>query len=107
MLGTPLSFVDLLGLDFISAADGQRIVDEAKRLKVKEVIITECGHAYRVMKFLYEAWAKEKLPFKVRGFVELTAELIKDEKVVLKEGNIKTPVTYHDPCQVGRNAAGE
>jgi Fe-S oxidoreductase len=82
----------------------QRIVDEAKRLKVKEVIITECGHAYRVMKFLYEAWAKEKLPFKIRGFVELVTEFIKDGKVVLKEGNFQAPVTYHDPCQVGRNA---
>jgi Fe-S oxidoreductase len=82
----------------------ERIVDEAKRLKVKEIIITECGHAYRVMKFLYEAWAKEKLPFKIRGFVELITEFIKDGRVVLKEGNFKAPVTYHDPCQVGRNA---
>ena len=82
----------------------ERIVDEAKRLKVKEIIITECGHAYRVMKFLYEAWAKEKLPFKIRGFVELVTEFIKDGRVVLKEGNFPEPVTYHDPCQVGRNA---
>ena len=81
-----------------------RIVDEAKRLKVKEIIITECGHAYRVMKFLYEAWSKEKLPFKIRGFVELITEFIKDGKVILKEGNLQEPVTYHDPCQVGRNA---
>jgi Fe-S oxidoreductase len=81
-----------------------RIVDEAKRLEVKEIIITECGHAYRVMKFLYEAWAKEKLPFKIRGFVELISEFIKDSKVILKEGNFQEPVTYHDPCQVGRNA---
>lgn len=82
----------------------ERIVDEAKRLKVREIIITECGHAYRVMKFLYEAWSKEKLPFKIRGFVELVTEFIKDGRVVLKEGNFPGPVTYHDPCQVGRNA---
>jgi len=81
-----------------------RIVDEAKRLEVKEIIITECGHAYRVMKFLYEAWAKEKLPFKIKGFVELVTEFVKDGKVILKEGNLRDPVTYHDPCQVGRNA---
>ena len=30
------------------------------RLGVKEVVITECGHAYRVAEIFYEAWAKEK-----------------------------------------------
>jgi Fe-S oxidoreductase len=81
-----------------------RIIDEAKKLKVKEIVVTECGHAYRVLKFLYEAWAKEKLPFKIRGFVELVAGYIKDGDIKLKEGNVEIPVTYHDPCQVGRNA---
>ncbi len=81
-----------------------RIVDEAIRLGVKEVIITECGHAYRVMKFLYEAWAKEKLPFRVSGIVEVIAGYIREGEIELKEGNIDSPVTYHDPCQVGRNA---
>jgi len=93
-----------LGSSKKAKAIAERIVEEAKRLKVKEIIITECGHAYRVMKFLYEAWAKEKLPFKIRGFVELAAEFIKDGRVVLKEKNFPEPVTYHDPCQVGRNA---
>lgn len=93
-----------LGSSKKAKAIAARIVDEAKRLKVKEIIITECGHAYRVMKFLYEAWSKEKLPFKIRGFVELITEFIKDGKVTLKEGNFQEPVTYHDPCQVGRNA---
>jgi Fe-S oxidoreductase len=85
-------------------AIAKRIVDEAKRLKVKEVIITECGHAYKVMQFLYEAWAKEKLPFKVRGVVEVMAEYIQKGLIKLKPGKIEEPVTYHDPCQVGRNA---
>jgi Fe-S oxidoreductase len=46
-----------------------RIINEAKRLKVKEVVICECGTAFRVM--------KQKL-----------------------DGG----VTYHDPCQIARNA---
>ncbi len=82
----------------------ERIVTEAKRLGVKEVVITECGHAYRVMKFLYEAWAKEKLPFKVRGIVEVIAGYVKDGSIKLKDGSVTLPLTYHDPCQVGRNA---
>lgn len=81
-----------------------RIVGEAKRLKVKEVIITECGHAYRVMKFLYEAWAREKLPFKVTGIVEAMSNYIDEGLIKIKPGSFDDPITYHDPCQVGRNA---
>ena len=68
------------------------------------MVITECGHAYRVMQFLYEAWTKEKLPFKIRGIVELMAEYIEQGKRKLTGDKIKEPLTYHDPCQVGRNA---
>jgi len=81
----------------------QRFVDEAKALGVKEVIISECGHAYRVMEFLYEAWAKEKLPFKIRAVVDVMHDYIEESKIKLKPGSLKEPVTYHDPCQVGRN----
>jgi Fe-S oxidoreductase len=82
----------------------ERIVKEAHRLNVKEVVITECGHAYRVMNFLYEAWAKQRLPFKVRGIVEAMAEYLKDGLIGVNKKSFSQPVTYHDPCQVGRNA---
>jgi Fe-S oxidoreductase len=78
-------------------------VDEAKALGVKKVIISECGHAYRVMEFLYEAWAKEKLPFKIRAAVDVMHDYIEEGKIKLKPGSLVEPVTYHDPCQVGRN----
>lgn len=93
-----------LGDTKLAKTIADRIVNEAKRLKVKQVIITECGHAYRVMKFLYEAWAREKLPFEVKGIVETIAELVSSGRIKLKEKNIADAVTYHDPCQVGRNA---
>src|SRR4030042_1629799 len=93
-----------LGSSKKEKAIAESIVDEAKRLKVKEIIITECGHAYRVMKFLYEAWSNEKLPFKIRGIVEVIAVYMKKGLIKVKNNGVKEPVTYHDPCQVGRNA---
>lgn len=81
----------------------KRIVDEAKRLKVKEVVITECGHAYRVMKFFQQGWAGEKPPFKVSNILELIARYIEEGRIRVDAGRIKEPVTYHDPCQIGRN----
>jgi Fe-S oxidoreductase len=82
----------------------KRFVDEAKKLGVKEVIISECGHAYKVMNFLYEAWTNEKLPFKIRAVVDVMHDYIKEGHIKLKPGIVNEPVTYHDPCQLGRNA---
>jgi len=80
-----------------------RYMHEAKRLGVKEVVITECGHAYRVAEMFYEAWAKEKMPFKVRHILEVIDDYIADGRIKVDPKAIKERVTYHDPCQIGRN----
>lgn len=80
----------------------ERIVREAVKLGVKEVVIAECGHAYRVMKHLYPAWSRQELPFQVKSVLEPWAAYIRDGRLKIKE-RINEPVTYHDPCQLGRN----
>ncbi|HIJ56275.1 MAG TPA: (Fe-S)-binding protein [Deltaproteobacteria bacterium] len=76
-----------------------RIVNEARRLKVKEVCICECGTAYRVMKQL-----SGKQPFAVSSVTEVHARYIKEGRIQLDRFAFKDPVTYHDPCQIARNA---
>ncbi|TAL30135.1 MAG: (Fe-S)-binding protein [Spirochaetes bacterium] len=75
-----------------------RVVNEAKELGVKEVVIVECGTAYRIPKFMLGP-----LPFKVTSIVELIHRYLKEGRIKLKEGALTAPVTYHDPCQLGRN----
>lgn len=75
-----------------------RIVNEAKRLKVKEVCICECGTAYRVMKQL-----SGKQPFEVSLITEAHARYIKEGRIKLDKTRFKAPITYHDPCQIARN----
>jgi Fe-S oxidoreductase len=77
----------------------ERIVNEAKRLKVKEVCICECGTAYRVMKQL-----SGKQPFEVSSITEAHARYLREGRIQLDKSKIKHPVTYHDPCQLARNA---
>ena len=76
----------------------QRIIDEAKRLKVKEVAICECGTAFRVMRHMMG-----DLPFKVVSFVELIARYIEEGRIKLDKSLLKGKVSYHDPCQLARN----
>ena len=76
-----------------------RIVSEAKRLKVKEVCICECGTAYRVMKQL-----SGKQPFKVSAITEVHARYIREKRIKLDKTKVEGAVSYHDPCQIARNA---
>src|SRR5574340_283967 len=81
----------------------KRYIDEAKRLGVKEIVVPECGHAYRVAEMFYEAWSKEPMPFKVTHILEKVDEYIKSGRIKVDKGKIQGKVTYHDPCQIGRN----
>ena len=76
-----------------------RIVNEARRLKVKEVCIFECGTAYRVMKHL-----TGKQPFKVVSITEVHARYLREGRIKVDKSKLKSAVTYHDPCQIARNA---
>ncbi len=76
-----------------------RIVNEAIRLKVKEVCICECGTAFRVMKQL-----AGKQPFKVSSITEVHARYIREGRIKLDKNKLDGGVTYHDPCQIARNA---
>jgi Fe-S oxidoreductase len=76
-----------------------RIINEAKRLKVKEVCICECGTAFRVMKQL-----SGKQPFEVSAITEAHARYLREGRIKLDKSKFKKkPITYHDPCQIARN----
>ena len=75
-----------------------RIIDEANRLKVKEVCICECGTAYRVMKQL-----SGRQSFSVSSITEVHARYIKEGRIKLDKTKISGTVVYHDPCQIARN----
>lgn len=76
----------------------KRIIDEAIRLKVKEVVICECGTAFRVMKYLVG-----EQPFKVSHIAEVMARYLKEGRIRVERNRINAIVTYHDPCQSARN----
>lgn len=76
----------------------KRIIDEAIRLKVKEVTICECGTAFRVMKHLVG-----EQPFYVSHVAEVMARYLREGRIRVEKDRIKGRITYHDPCQSARN----
>jgi Fe-S oxidoreductase len=70
-----------------------RILNEAKRLKVKEVCICECGTAFRVMKQL-----SGKQSFKVSSITEVHARYLREGRIRVEknQGMIRVPVTNYN-----------
>jgi Fe-S oxidoreductase len=81
-----------------------RIVKEAKRLNVKEVVITECGHAFATFRWTAPNWYKEPWPFKVTSMIEVIDDYIQNGKIQLDPSKNPAPVTLHDSCNLGRNS---
>ncbi|MFQ5430936.1 MAG: sulfate reduction electron transfer complex DsrMKJOP subunit DsrK [Nitrospinota bacterium] len=86
----------------------KRIVDAARDLKVKRVVVGECGHAYRAA---YSFWNTLNGPFDFldsrypmpQHICEFTHDLIKRDALKLdKSANDDLVVTYHDSCNVAR-----
>ena len=80
----------------------ERIINEAKRLKVKEIVLTECGHAYTTLRWEAPKWFSDPLPFRIRSILEVLDEYVRDNRLQLDPSKNSEPVTYHDSCNLGR-----
>lgn len=78
------------------------IVEAAKRLGVKTLVSTECGHGFKILRQDAEAMLGQPLGFEVISIVELAHRYFKEGRLKLRKGHITERVTYHDPCDVGR-----
>ncbi|MGB8646156.1 MAG: (Fe-S)-binding protein [Anaerolineae bacterium] len=81
-----------------------RIIDEAKRLKVQEVVVAECGHACASLVWDAPNWFGETFPFRVRSLVELMADYVREGRLKLDPSANPEPITYHDSCNLARTS---
>ncbi len=82
----------------------KRIIDEAKELKVQEVVVAECGHACASLVWEAPNWFGETFPFRMRSIVELFAEYIEQGRLTLDPSANPEPITYHDSCNLARTS---
>ena len=90
-----------IGVSDLAAELVQRIVDAAEKLKVKNVISPECGHAYMAIRWDGPNLVGKAFNFNVVHILEVLDELRKAGKLKLKDKEGGS-LTYHDPCQIAR-----
>lgn len=85
----------------------KNMYDKALELGVQQIVITECGHAFRSAKFEgpYMAGYRDgKPPIETVHSVRLFYEYLRDGRIKIDPAKmIEEPVTYQDPCNVSRN----
>ncbi|MFQ6101800.1 MAG: (Fe-S)-binding protein [Anaerolineae bacterium] len=80
------------------------IVQEARRLGVKAIVYPECGHATRTAMQYFDAWFGEEVAGIERiNVVQLAASYLAEGKIRVEAGAFDASLTYHDPCNIGRN----
>ena len=76
--------------------------EAAQRLRVKRIVMGECGHAFRAVYDVANRWLGWKWhPVPVVHSVEFFWELIQQGRIKLTR-KFAEPVTIHDPCNVIR-----
>ena len=70
--------------------------------KKAKLLVASCPSCYHTWKHDYPKVANEKIDFEIMHISEYLHALIKEGKIKLNAINAK--VTYHDPCDLGRNS---
>ena len=76
--------------------------ETAQKLRVKKIVMGECGHAFRSVYDVGNRWLGWKMPpIPMVHSIEFFAQLFREGRLKLKE---KWPekVTFHDPCNTVR-----
>ena len=92
------------GDDKLGGKMGRALFEKAQELGVKKVVVSECGHGFRATRWESPNWAKMDLGFPIESFLETMAAYIREGRIRLNPAANTEPVTYHDPCNLGRSS---
>ncbi len=76
--------------------------ETAARLKVKKIVMGECGHAFRSVYDMGNRWLGWRMPpIPIVHAIEFYYDLLKEGRLKITK-KFEQPVTLHDPCNVIR-----
>ncbi|NJD22020.1 MAG: 4Fe-4S dicluster domain-containing protein [Melioribacter sp.] len=87
-----------LGNEYLAQMMMQENVETLNNYGVKK-IVTGCPHCYNSLKHEYPQFGGN---FEVVHHTELINKLLEDGKIKLKNEEVKSKITYHDSCYLGR-----
>jgi Fe-S oxidoreductase len=77
-------------------------IQAAKKLKVKKIIMGECGHAHKAMCVISDKILQGDLNIPRESWLPFMADLVKQGRFKFDKSRNDFPVTLHDPCNITR-----
>lgn len=81
-----------------------RVLDAARDLRVKRIMVTECGNAYDALRWTAPNLVDVPAGLEITHIVAMLAEYVRTGRIRLKEGAADTDgvITFHDACRIQR-----
>jgi Fe-S oxidoreductase len=80
----------------------ERVLEGKERIHAKKIVLSPCGHGYRVMRWEAEELLGRPFAFPVATMVELLERFIREGSIQVKKDAVQGPFTFHDPCNIAR-----
>jgi len=77
-------------------------VEAARKLKVKRIVLGECGHAHKALSVIADRILGGELNVPRQSFLPLLRDIVAGGSLDLDPARNDFPVTLHDPCNVVR-----
>ena len=81
----------------------KRLWDEMDKLGNSTLVLAECGHGSRALRWESPNYLQKTFPFKVKTSVEIIADYLHEGRIKLDKEKFKEAVTLHDPCNLVRS----
>lgn len=91
------------GSDEEATAIAKHMFDEMERLGCKTLVLGECGHGSRALRWEAPNYLKKHPDFKMITLIELLEEYIISGKIKVDKNLNTKKYTIHDPCNIVRN----
>lgn len=88
--------------DFQLARVAIKHAEAAKKLKVKKIVIGECGHAHKALTVIADRVLQGDLNVRRESAMTLLEDIVFSGKIKFDPAKNDFPVTLHDPCNMVR-----
>lgn len=81
----------------------ERLVNQMEKLNCKRLVLGECGHGSRAMRWEAPNYLQKHFDFDMPTVIEYIGECIRDGRIKLDKNLNTSTYTIHDPCNISRN----
>jgi len=84
------------------ARTAMKHLEAAKRLKVKKIVVGECGHAHKAISVIADKIITGDLNIPRESAMNVLRDIVRSGRIKFDKSRNDFPVTLHDPCNMVR-----